>query len=133
MRVQPYLIFNGDCAAAFKFYESTFRGKIEFMQPFGETDAAAHLPPEDHSLIMHAHLTVGDSEIMGSDAPGGRYAKPQGIYVSMQFDTPEEADRVFAVLAQGGTIEMPIGETGWARRFGMVIDRFNIPWMINCN
>lgn len=133
MKVQIYLNFNGTCATAFKFYETTFNGKIEFMQTFGETPAAEHMPPEAQNLIMHASMKIGESEIMGSDAPGDHYEKPQGISVSLNLDNPEEADRIFAALAQGGTIQMPIEKTFWAQRFGMVTDQFGTPWMINCN
>lgn len=131
MKAQIYLNFNGTCATAFKFYETTFNGKIEFMQTFGETPAAEHMPPEAQNLIMHASMKIGESEIMGSDAPGDSYEKPQGISVFLNLDTPEEADRIFAALAQGGTIQMPIEKTFWAQRFGMVTDQFGTPWMIN--
>jgi PhnB protein len=69
---------------------------------------------------------------MGSDAPPERYKAPQGFYVSVQVKTPQDADRAFAALEDGGNVQMPIAKTFWAERFGMVVDRFGIPWMVNC-
>jgi PhnB protein len=82
---------------------------------------------------MHARLDLPDGgQLLGSDAPGGLYQKPQGISVSLEIGMPEEAERIFAALGEGGNITMPIQETFWAHRFGMLTDRFGIPWMIDC-
>jgi PhnB protein len=81
---------------------------------------------------MHARLVVGDTVLMGSDAPGERYEKMQGFSVALGVDEPEWAERVFNALAAGGTVTMPIQETFWAHRFGMLVDRFGTPWMVNC-
>jgi PhnB protein len=75
---------------------------------------------------------VGDNVLMGSDAPPDRFEKPQGISVSIQTDDPTEAERIFAALADNGLVTMPLQQTFWAIRFGMLVDRFGIPWMINC-
>lgn len=132
MQLSPYLNFKGECEEAFRFYETTFGGTIKSMFRFGDTEMKDHVPAELHNTIMHAFLVVGDWELMGSDAPPERYQAPQGMYVSLNSDNPDEADRMFTALAEGGQVQMPIQETSWAQRFGMLVDRFGIPWMINC-
>jgi PhnB protein len=132
MRINPYLVFGGECEAAFKFYEKCLGGKIQAMFTHGETPAAPHVPPEWQRKIMHVHLTIGDESLMGSDAPPDRYKKPQGFSVSIQIKEPAEAERVFHALAENGTVTMPIQQTFWSVRFGMLTDRFGIPWMVNC-
>jgi len=132
MKVNPYLVFNGQCEAAFKFYEKCLGGKIEAMFTHGETPAAPHVPPEWHKKIMHVHLTIGDESLMGSDAPPDRYQKPQGFSVSLQIKEPADAERVFHALAENAAVTMPIQQTFWSVRFGMLTDRFGIPWMVNC-
>jgi PhnB protein len=133
MQLNAYLNFKGDCAEAFKFYERTFGGKITFQQTFGDSPMKGDVPPEWSGKLMHVTLEVGPASIMGSDAPPDRYLKPQGFSVSLTVGKPEEADRIFEALATGGTVQMPIQETFWAPRFGMVMDRFGIPWAVNCD
>jgi PhnB protein len=132
MQVNPYLLFNGHCEAAFKFYAMCLGGKIEAMIPHEGTPAATAVPPDWLKKIIHARMTVGDTVLMASDCPPGRFAKPQGFSVSLQIKDPAEAERVFHALTQNGTVTMPIQETFWAIRFGMLVDQFGIPWMINC-
>lgn len=135
MNINPYLNFNGTCAEAFRFYTKVLGGKDLQIMTFGDIPPGEEAPPmaeSEKGLVMHARFTVGDVAIMGSDAPGGRYNKPQGLSVSIGVDTPDEAERIFVALAEGGDIGMPIGETFWAKRFGMVKDRFGTPWMVNC-
>jgi PhnB protein len=124
MQVNPYLVFSGQCEAAFKFYQQCLGGKIETMIPFGETPAAGHAPPNWQTKIMHASLTVGENLLMGSDAPPDRYQAPQGFSVSLQIKEPAEAERVFQALAQNGTVAMAIQQTFWSVRFGMLTDQF---------
>jgi PhnB protein len=132
MQLNPYLTFNGQCEAAFKFYEQCLGGKIVAMLPHAGTPAEEHVPAEWRNKIMHARLTVGDDVLMGSDAPPDRYEGSKGFSVTLGVDNPAEAERVFNALAEKGTVQMPIQETFWAARFGMLVDRFGIPWMINC-
>lgn len=132
MELNPYLNFNGQCEAAFKFYERALDGKIEAMIPHTGTPAEQHVPPEWRNKIMHARLNIKDRILMGSDAPPDRYHQPQGFSVSLVIDDPKEADSVFNALAENGSVRMPIQETFWATRFGMLVDQFGIPWMINC-
>jgi len=132
MELTPYLAFNGQCEAAFKLYERVLGGKIEFSMTFGESPMGNDTPPDWRNKIMHARMRVGDDVLMGSDAPHGRYEKPQGISVSISVDKPAEAERIFKALAEGGTVQLPIQKTFWAERFGMTVDKFGIPWMVNC-
>ena len=132
MEMNTYLTFNGQCEAAFKFYERALGGKIEVMLTHEGTPAAEHVPPEWRTKILHASMRVGDQVLMASDAPPGRYEKPQGFSVSLNVDQAADAERLFGALAEEGRVEMPLEQTFWAERFGMLVDRFGIPWMVNC-
>lgn len=132
MTLNPYLIFNGDCEAAFRFYERVLCGRIDAMMPHEGSPAAEHVPAEWRSKILHARMSIGDQVLMASDAPPGRYERPQGFSVNINVDDVADAERIFAALAERGTVQMPIGKTFWAERFGMVVDRFGTPWMVNC-
>ena len=91
-----------------------------------------HVSPEWQKKIMHARMTIGDKTLMGSDAPPDRYEPMKGFSVTIGVEKPAEAERVFHALAEKGTVTMPIQETFWAQRFGMLVDQFGTPWMINC-
>jgi PhnB protein len=132
MKINPYLNFNGNCAEAFQFYVKILGGKDLHIMSFRDSPMAGQVAANEKDLVMHAGFTAGDTMIMGSDAPGGRYDRPQGYAVSIGVDTPDEAGRIFAALSEGGTVGMPIAETFWAKRFGMVTDRFGTHWMVNC-
>jgi PhnB protein len=132
MKINPYLGFNGQCEEAFKFYETALGGKIEMMMKNGESPMANQAPPNRRDHILHATMSVGAQIIQGGDTPEQHFSKPQGFCVSLQIDDPDEANRVFTALSEGATIQMPLQETFWAQRFGMLIDRFSIPWMVNC-
>jgi PhnB protein len=133
MQINPYLLFTGQCEEAFKFYEKLLGGKIEMMMAHEGTPAAGQVPPEWLKKILHARLVVGDQVLMASDAPPGRQQKPQGFSVSLSVNDPAEAERIYNGLAEGAVaVTMPMQETFWAKRFGMLTDRFGIPWMINC-
>ena len=132
MQLNTYLTFNGQCEEAFKFYERCLGGKIVAMFTHAGTPAAEHVAPEWQNKIMHVCLKAGDSLLMGSDAPPGRYQAPQGFSVSLHPKDPVEAERLFHALAENGTVQMPIQQTFWAIRFGMLTDQFGIPWIINC-
>lgn len=132
MNVTPYLFFPGNCEAAFKFYEKALGAKIEMMMPHAGSPAEGHVPPDWANKVMHARLKLGDRFLMASDAPPGRHRQMQGFSVTLDVDTPAEAERVFKALSENGTVTMPIEKTFWAERFGMVTDQFGTPWMINC-
>jgi PhnB protein len=132
MQSNTYLNFNGDCEAAFKFYEQCLGGKIVAKMTYGESPMAEQATPEQLDKIIHLHLTVGDMVLMGADCPPEYFEKPQGFNVNLQFDNVEEGERIFNALAENGTVKMPFEKTFWAERFGMVVDQFGTPWMINC-
>jgi len=132
MQINPYLSFNGQCDAAFKFYEKVLGGKILMRMTYGESPMAAQTPPDSKDKIMHVRLAVGDMLLMGADAPPQFYQPMQGMVVTLGIDTPAESERVFKALSENGTVRMPIQETFWAQRFGMLIDQFGTPWMVNC-
>jgi len=127
-----YLGFDGTCEEAFKFYEKVLRGKIQMMVRNADAPPGTPVSPGSENRIMHARLEAGGRLLMGGDAPSQKKAKAQGFCVSIMVDEVAEAERIFRELSKGGTVEMPIGETFWARRFGMFTDKFGTPWMINC-
>jgi PhnB protein len=127
-----YLHFQGNCEEAFNAYAKILGGKIGMTTRFSDAPPGMSSDPAFKDKIMHIRMTVGSFTLMGSDAPASRYSQPQGFSVNIGTDDPTEADRIFAGLAQGGRIDMPIQETFWAKRFGMCADRFGIPWMVNC-
>lgn len=131
MKINPYLSFDGRCREAFAFYEKTLGGKITFMQTVGETPMAAHMPAAGHSRIMHVTMEVGDQVLQGADAPPGQFSTPAGFCVALHFDEPADGERVFNALAPNGKVQMPFQPTFWAKGFGMLIDQFGTPWIIN--
>ncbi len=133
MQANTYLLFDGCCEEAFKFYETLLGGKIETMMTHAGTPAEKNVPPEWRNKIIHTRMAVGGQLLMASDAPPGHYSKPQGFSVNLTVDKIADAERIFSALSQGGTVGMPLQQTFWATRFGMVTDRFNTPWMINCD
>ena len=132
MQLNPYLTFNGQCEAAFKFYEQSLGGKIAAMATYAGTPMENQVPAEWRNKVIHARLAIGDQVLMGSDAPPERYEPSKGFSVTLGVDNPTDAERIFNALAEKGTVEMPLQQTFWAVRFGMLVDRFGIPWMINC-
>jgi PhnB protein len=132
MQLNPYLTFNGQCETAFKFYAENLGGKIEMMMTHEGTPAAEQVPAQWLKKIMHARMTIGEQVLMGSDAPPDRYEAAKGFSISLTVGTPAEAERIFKALASSGTVQMPLEKTFWAARFGMLVDRFGIPWMVNC-
>ncbi len=130
MKIESYIFFTDQCAEAMRFYEKALGGKIEAMMKYGDSPAGPHNPPEMADKVIHARLVVGDAVLMASDGPEAESRK--GFAVTLQVDTVAEADRLFNALSEGGTVTMPIGETFFSKRFGMLTDRFGVPWMVNC-
>lgn len=131
MKLNPYLTFNGQCEAALKFYEQILGGMTIFKQTWGDSPMAEQMPKEMHGAIMHATFEVGDSTLMCADLPPDRYDAPKGIHVALHFKDTAEGERIFKALAEGGQVEMPFQATFWTAGFGMCVDRFGIPWMVN--
>ena len=132
MQLNPYLSFDGRCEAAFKFYEKALGGKIEAMMTYGSSPMAEQTSPDWRNKVMHARMSIGDKMLMASDAPPDRYEAMKGIMVTLGIDEPGEAERIFRALSEDATIQMLIQETFWTRRFGMLVDQFGTPWMVNC-
>lgn len=134
MQLSTYLNFDGQCEAAFKFYRQCLGGEIVAMMPFGKAPVCDQVSTELHDKIMHACLVVDDQMLMGSDTtPEYPYeGGVKGAHIAINVDTPEEAERLFKDLSENGAVLMPLEETFWAVCFGIVVDQFNVPWMINC-
>jgi PhnB protein len=130
MQVQPYLFFNGRCEEAIEFYRSAIGAEVVGLSRFGESPEPTMAPPGSEQKIMHASFRVGDAEIMASD--GRCDGKPafEGFSLSLIADSVEKAERLFNALGEGGQVQMPLTETFFAHRFGMVADRFGVSWMV---
>ena len=133
MQLIAYLAFDGNCREAFDFYRDAFGGEIVQRMTVGESPMAAQMPPAAHDRIMHAHLQVGRSSLMGADTqPGcGGGTAGGGGCLNVALDSVEDAERVWAKLSEGAEIRMPLAPSFWATRFGMLVDRFGTAWMVN--
>jgi PhnB protein len=123
MQINSYLTFNGNCEEALQFYEKALGARI--LSLFRHEK-------EWVGKIVHARIQMGDSIVMASDIEPARYNRPVGITMNIGVTDLTEAERLFGNLAEGGFVMMPLAETFWALRFGMLTDRFGIPWMVNC-
>ncbi len=132
MKVNPYLNFNGNCREAFDYYSRVFGVEPDAMATFGESPSCDGIPADFKDKIMHTSLSLDGTLLMGSDCPPNYFEKAQGTSVALLVDDIAEAERVYHALAENGQVMMPMEETFWAKRFGMVTDQFGIPWMINC-
>jgi len=132
MEISPYLGFNGQCEEAFKFYEKVLGGKIEGIMTYGSSPIAAQMPPEMRDKIIHVRMLVGNQVLMGGDAPPQNFKLAEGFNVSITVKDSAEAERIFNELSKDGKITMPLQKTFWSIRFGMAVDRFGTPWIINC-
>lgn len=134
MRIEPRisLVFNGDCDEAFTLYQECFGATVTFRQTWGESPMVEGAPDDWRDKVLHATMNVGGTDISGGDVLPGAYERPQGFQIQLNLDDATAADRIFAKLADRGRITVPLQETYWAKRFGAVIDRFGIPWGINC-
>ena len=128
MRCRTYVNFDGRCAEAFRYYEQHLGGTISFLMTHEQSPEASRLPPDWQHAVLHARVRIGDTEIMGADIPD---AQPmRSAYLTLNVDDDAEAERIQAVLAEGGKVLMAMAETFFASRFGQVQDRFGINWMI---
>jgi len=136
MEVNAYVNFAGNCREAFEWYATVLDGTIIHSQT---VDDHVNTTPEmgfteaDRDKIMHMALQIGSAVIMGSDSPPAHYQPPRGIHLSVGIHDPDAARKAFDQLAEGGQITMPFAKTFWADGFGMLIDRFSVPWMVNCS
>ena len=132
MQMNPYLSFKGDCEAAFRFYEQSLGAQVGAIFRYGGTPLAGQVPADWSDKVMHASLTLGGQALMGGDVAPDRYEQPKGFSLSLQIESTADAERIFRELAKDGRVVMPLEKTFWAARFGMIVDRFGIPWLINC-
>ncbi|MFZ5635969.1 MAG: VOC family protein [Pseudomonadota bacterium] len=132
MRFIAYLNFNGQCRAAFDLYREVFRGEIAMRMTYGDSPMREQMPADSHNLIMHCQLEAAGAVLMGADGPPPHTPAGQGTCVNIDVDDIGEAERIYAALSDGGTVQMPLQETFWAHRWGAFTDRFGKPWMVNC-
>lgn len=130
---QIYLSFNGDCEAAFRFYEQRLGATIGALFPYAGSPMEAGMPPDWGSKIMHGSITLSGFTIMGADQPAGSYERPQGFQIFLESDDPAETERLFNALAEDATIVIPVGPQFWSVCFGILTDRFGIPWALSCS
>jgi PhnB protein len=131
MRLHAYLHFDGTCAEAFRFYAEALGGEPQGTMTYGQSPMAEQMPPEMHGLVMHTALKLGEDVLMGSDAPPHMRTPFGGVTLTLNSETVDEAERLFAALSEGGTVEVAMAETFWAERWGMCRDRFGVSWMVN--
>ena len=132
MHMNPYLYFNGQCEAAFEFYARCLAGRIGEIFRYAGSPMADQAPAGRQDKVMHGSLTIGDQVLMGADVAPDQYEEPKGFSLSLQIKSTADAERIFHQLAEGGRIVLALEKTFWAARFGMLVDRFGVPWMINC-
>jgi PhnB protein len=133
MKLSPYLMFNGTCEAAINDYQRILGGDIVMMSRFSEAPGGEEIPAEAKNHIMHARLVVDGQTLMASDShPMMGHSGNHGFSLALNFDDIAHGERVFNDLAEGGSVTMPMQKTFWAERFGMLVDRYGIDWMINC-
>jgi PhnB protein len=132
MQMNPYLNFKGECEAAFQFYERCLGAKTGDIFRYRGSPMADQVPAAWQDKVMHGSITIDGQTLMGADVVPEQFEAPRGFSLSLQIKLSAEAERVFQQLAEGGVIVVPLGQTFWASRFGMLVDRFGVPWMINC-
>ncbi len=130
MKLHPYLNYGGNCAEAFRFYEEHLGGKITFMMTNSQMPNPQGALPGPPDAIMYASIELGGTRVMGNDVPPERFQPMRSFYLCLSTENDAEAEHVYNLLAEGGEIFMPIQETFFATRFGMLRDRFGASWMI---
>ena len=132
MKLSVHLVFNGQCEAAFRFYEQCLGGTVVTMLTYGDSPLAAQIPVEWREKIVHATLAFGENTLAGADILAKDYEPAKGFFVLLDLEDPNEAERIFRSLSENGEVRMPMQETFWASCFGVVVDQFGTPWEINC-
>lgn len=130
MKLNSFLNYGGNCEQAFRFYEQHLAGRITVMMTYGQNPDAAKAHPDSQGKILYACMTIGGTDLMASDVPADRFQPMRSVYLSLTVDSSEEAERVHALLADGGEVFMPMQETFFAHRFSMLRDRFGTSWMV---
>ena len=130
MKIFTYLNYGGNCADAFRFYEQHLGGRITMMVTHGQQPNPENVAPEWKNAVLHARISIGGTELLGADIPPDRFQPMRSAYLSLIVDSTPEAERIYALLSDGGQIFMPMEETFFAHRFAMLRDKFGTSWMI---
>jgi PhnB protein len=133
MIVEPYLFFEGRCEEALEYYKTAIGAQVESVMRYSESPdptPPGMLPPGSENKVMHASFKLGETLVMASDGGCSGTAKIEGFSLALTVDKAEDVDRFFNALSQGGSVQMPVGETFFAHRFGMCQDKFGVQWMI---
>lgn len=130
-RLLAYMLFDGECGSAMNFYQKLFAGRIDALTTVGESPMASQFPPASAHRVIHASLSFDGNTLMASDwlAPEP-YPGIKGTRFTLAYRSVAEANRVFAELSEPGRVQMPMQKTSWAEAFGMLVDRFGVPWQI---
>jgi len=128
MQLHTYLNYGGNCEQAFQFYEQHLGGKITFLQRHGDLPGPSQVPKDWNGKVLHARMNLGGTELMGADVPS--FQPMRSAYLSLTVDSIAEAERIYALLTEGGEIFMKMEETFFAHRFAMCRDRFGTSWML---
>lgn len=132
MKIRVHVSFNGQCEAAFRVYQRVFGGELVTLLKYGDSPMAKQSPAEMHDKVLHATLKLEDQELLGADVAPSDLERPQGFSVVLDPTEPAEGKRIFGALAEGGQVRVPFQQTFWSPGYGMVVDRFGVPWEINC-
>jgi len=134
MQIQPYLFFDGRCEEAVAFYQGALGAEIQMLMRYKdspEPPPPGVVPPGSENKVMHVAMRIGETIVMASDGRCSGETRFQGFSLSITVSTAADADRVFAALADGGEVDMPLAQTFWSPRFGMLTDRFGVGWMVS--
>jgi PhnB protein len=130
MKVQPYLFFDGRCEQAIEFYRKAVGAKLVMLMRFKESPEPTQTPPGSAEKVMHASFRIGETEVLASDGMCNGKPTFQGVALTLTAPTAAEAERLFAALGEGGQVQMPMTQTFFSPRFGMLADRFGVSWMV---
>ena len=130
MKQTTHLHYGGNCAEALRFYEEHLGAKISFMMTYEQMPEPKNIPPGCEQGVLHASIRIADATIMAGDAPADRFQPMRSAYLALSVDSDEEAERIYALLTDGGEIILPMAETFFALRFAMLRDKFGILWML---
>lgn len=133
MQIEPYLFFDGRCEEAMEFYRAKLGAEVTTLARFRDAPASAPgmIPAGSENKVMHARFRLGDAVVLASDGRCGGNPTFNGFSLSVNAASEEEAEKIFAALSDGGTVQMPLSKTFFSSRFGMVVDRFGVPWMVH--
>ena len=130
MQLHTYLNYGGNCEQAFRFYEQHLGGRVTMLTRHGDAPGPDNTPPEWKDKVLHARMSLGGTELLGADIPADRFQPMRSAYLTLTFDSNEEAERIYALLSEDGQIFMKMEEMFFAHRFAMLRDRFGTSWML---